>query len=137
MWEHTHAQFQELADKCGNVYLAVNYLSRLARKLNYKVPGGVLSSKLLTWALTGDEPNTKFDFNSYYNLSPDIAMMESYLEYVSDPAVKSSVRMSYMASVKRHHLIYSYDTELDIHDQARVRVLLRMIWSENFELKER
>ena len=136
MWESTHLIFDELAEKCGNRYLAVMYISKLSRKLNYQVPGGALASQLITWALTGNKPEFKYNVLYHKNISPDLATMESYLEYVTDEDIKASVRISYTLSIRKHHLIYVYDKSLDQYQQGRMRVLLRMIWSENFELKE-
>lgn len=132
MWENEHKLFDELADKCGNRYLAVKYIAKLGRYLNYDVPGGLLGSQLLTWALTGQQPETKFDFNNYYKVNAELACLEETLEYVTNDAVKRSVRKSYALSVRHHHLIYHYDDSLDQYEQGRVRILLRMIWSENF-----
>lgn len=125
--------FDELADKCGNRYLAVKFISKKARFLDSKLAKSVLISKLMTWVLTGREIDIESNINNLYKLNPDLIVMENYLEFVEDESVKRQVRKSYIASVRNRHLVYDTSEGLNRYKQNRANILLRMIWYQ-FEL---
>ncbi len=111
---------------CGNRYLAVKFISRCSRKLSESLPKWIIESRLITWALTGEDPDVSKYVNA--NLDIDVMEMEDALCYISDEEIKYCVRRSYKESVHRHHLIYVYKQSMDEERRARVRVIVRILW---------
>jgi len=124
--------FNELADKCGNRYLAARYLASVARNfgLNPQSKGIILESKLLTWALTGQEPYTKeeLDRRRRNQIDSDVAELEDYLCYVDDEEVANQVRKYYKKSLNSRHVVLDDSSTLDKYRQMRVNIILRMAW---------
>lgn len=126
MWSQDKNLFPVLVEMCGNRYLAVKFISQCSRRLALKLPKWIIESKLITWALTGEEP----DVSRYVNLhvDPDMRDLEDYLCYISDENIKYCVRRSYVESIRHHHLLYVYKQSMNEYDQTRVRVVVRILW---------
>ena len=116
-------EFKELEEKLGSKYLAINYVSNLARKLKTSVNNNVLESQAITWALTGNKPEITVRPNYI-----DYSSLDELSCYVDDIDVCESVRMSYSQSLKEKHLLYRYKEGISNHQKARVRILVKMIW---------
>ena len=129
MWADDSRLFEELAQKCGNRYLAVRWLATAARQLAAQIPGVIVESKLISWVLH-DVPASEIKYRPIRNLDSDIDRMESLLEFVDDVDIQDAVRWGYKESLKHHHLIYSSNEEfnLDPNQAVRARILLRMLW---------
>lgn len=110
--------------------MAVTFLASGARRLGSKLPQGIMESKLLTWVLTGDNPDY-----SYIKIDPDNYIerknIEDTLEFITDREVKKYVLLSYKKSIKAQHLVYRYPDNMLDHDKSRVRILTRMLWYSN------
>lgn len=119
-------EFDELADKLGSPYAAVNYLAKTARKRMSSIEYPIMESEAISWVLTGEKPEAKGRKHMSFNYN--IHLLDDILSEVDDQEVCSSVRESYAASVKAHHLIYCYHTDLDESRKARVRILIKMVW---------
>jgi len=128
MLEHLNL-FKELSSVCGNQYVAINYISSLARKLNTIYRNAHVSeSKLITWVLTGNCPYSKEDLEHRLTYDPDIERMNSILCYVNDEEVCEEVRHLYKESLHNKNLTLSCNNNLDTFRRSRANVLLRMIW---------
>jgi len=126
-WLENARLFDELADKCGNRYLATLYVAKAARYLAQEHSVSMLESQLLTWALTGKPPN--LSLARYKKIeSLELSNIEFYLDYVEDAEVRDCVLQRYKDSVRNHHLVYQHPGQLDSFRTSRVNILLRMIW---------
>ena len=120
-------QFDKLADALGSRYAAVRYVSNLARSRSSKSKYHIQESEAITWILTGKEP--KYRTRLYMDpIKYDVCILEEILEYIDDRKICESVSSSYEASLEYHHLIYVYQEGLSQSQQARVRILTRMVW---------
>lgn len=129
MWKVDAPLFEELAEKCGSKYLAVNYLARCARRLASYHDVSLIESELLTWALTGNKP--KLDLTRYKRTDDiEILNIRDCLSYIEDDEVKEEVIRLYRRSILHHHLIYEQSGRLGPYRSSRVNILLRMIWSD-------
>lgn len=120
-------KFNKLADVFGSNYAAIRYLANSARQLMLKDTTQLLDSQALTWAITGEKPVTKhinITLLDKYNINK----LEDVLCYVDDEDVCQDVRTSYEESLKSKHLIYCCNRTTNEYQQARVRVLVRIIW---------
>ena len=124
--------FNELADKCGNRYLAARYLASVARNFgsDSQYKGLVLESKLLTWALTGEPPYTEKEIEKRrkFQVDSDIADLEDYLCYIDDEEVAQRVRMYYKKSLNSRHVVLDNSGTLDTYREMRVNIIVRMAW---------
>ena len=123
-------QFNKLAERCGNRYLAIRYLATIARRHGIQSHGTILESKLLTWALTGEQPysDDMIETRRHIKLDSDLADLEDYLCYIDDAEVADRVRICYRESVHNRHLTLDSSNALDYYRQMRVNVILRMMW---------
>lgn len=127
-----------LETKCGNRYAAIKFICYKARKLNKQYNNHLLDSKVISWVLTGEKPNSaiyydeQIELDKRFHLSLELkhvlSVLDEYLCYVDDIAVSKSVRLSIRASQQARHLVYVYHEIQDEFQSSRVRVLTRMIW---------
>ena len=127
MWKTDNEQFSKLAEACGSTYLAVMFVARCARNLIKYKNSWSIESRLISWVITGEMPPKGI----HVNIDPEIAAIEDFLCYISSEPIKKSVMISYNMSAQNQHLVYRYIPDLDECEQARVRVLVRMIWYSN------
>lgn len=130
-YEEDSRAFQLLVEKFGSTYKATVYLMRKSRMLADKTDNLILHSEAITWALRGEKPGVLKDLDhlpkrvDYKNL-----YIDEILSYVDDKDVCQSVRDSFYYSRKAKNLVYIYDKVLEPTRQARVRILVRLIWYE-------
>ena len=127
MWKTDNTQFSELSKLCGSRYLAVIFVAKCARKLVKYKNNWSIESRLISWVITGEMPSKGI----HLNIDPELDAIYDFLCYIEDQSVKDSVIASYKASVQNRHLVYMYGLGLTESDQARVRILVRMIWYSN------
>lgn len=128
MYNRNLTLFNELAEKCGNRYFAARYIASVARRLGKQSKGIVLESKLITWALTGEQPYDDAELERRKQHDVDIAELEDYLCYVEDKQVAAQVRKYYKISLHNRHVTLDSSNQLDEYRQMRVNIILRMIW---------
>lgn len=124
MWKEDFLVFKHLCDACGSKFLAIKFVSEIARKLVHSKYNWSIESRLISWAITGEKPPVGINVN----INPEIQEVEDFLTYIDDEDVKLSVLNSYVLSVQSHHLVFSYDSSMDEYRKTRTRVLTRMIW---------
>ena len=126
VWLQDKELFPIVEEMCGNRYLAIKFISSYSRRLSDKLPKWIIESRLMSWALTGEDP----DISKYVNVNvdPDLRDMEDMLCYISDPNIQHCVRNSYIQSIRHHHLLYVYKKSMDEYDRARIRVIVRILW---------
>lgn len=124
-------QLKKYIDLCdGNVFRATNLVANLARELANRYDNLILYSEAIHWVLTGEKPNilgednkVKYKFRSKKKL-PHVDILCN----IDDPIIKSAVQSSFTKSKKLGHLTYVYNNISDEYEQARVRILSRMLW---------
>ena len=124
MWKEDCSVFQHLCDICGSKFLAIKFVAEASRKLSGGKYNWSIESRLISWVITGEMPPKGI----HVGLDPEIRGIEDFLSYIENRDIRLSVLASYHASVKAHHLLYSYVPDLSEFEQTRVRVLTRMIW---------
>lgn len=117
--------FNELADKLENRYLATWYISCCARKFAEKLPKYIIESYLIHWVLIGENPN---NIKVRIRDDADTQFMNEILCYVSDQKVSNAVKEMYHQSIKKRHLVYESNQDLNNGQTDRAKILLRMIW---------
>ena len=128
MWNVDKDLFTELANKCGSRYFAAIFIARGARQLGINMPPGVIESKLITWVLTGYQPDIEEYLTHRQQGYVEYQNLATMLEYVMSPEVKKCVIKSYSKSIKLRHLVYLYSSDMPEDLKTRVRVLTRMAW---------
>lgn len=128
MWSTDRDLFESFARQCGSRYLAVWFLAKGSRRLASTLPPGVIESRLLTWVLTGAQPEIESYLLTRQDSYIEFKNLSEMIEYVEDDAIKKCVISSYKQSVKHRHLLYEYTENMLEADRVRVRVLTRMAW---------
>lgn len=131
-YDEIHAM-DALSDQYGSPYAAANAAANAARDLVKLYDNKILDSEAISWCITGEAPkilatmqsNKSIPYERYVSYQID-----ELLNYVEDPDVVESVRISFRESTIARHLIYVYNSRMDEPRRTRVRVLTRMIWYE-------
>lgn len=113
--------YNELCNKT-NPYLATMQLAKEARAICNALPHRITESKALDFAARHELPNPK-DFPDHR-----LDRVREYLLYVNDIGVKSAVLASYEESLLKNNLVYEYRTVNDAPRQARIRVIMNILW---------
>lgn len=123
-------RFLDFEEDIGNPYLAVRIVSSWARDVLKKYDNKLLTSEVLTWIIQGISPKSleQFDKVSKKKLRKNKSALEELLCYVDDDDVCNAVRMSYEESCSKNELSFTYGSVVDSDRQARVRILMRMLW---------
>lgn len=123
-------RFLDFAEDLGNPYLAVKTIAIWARDVLRKYDNKLLTSEVLTWIIQGKPPASldQFDAASKKRSRKTKSDLEELLCYVDDDDVCNAVRMSYTESHNKDELSFVYGSVVDDDRQARVRVLMRMLW---------
>lgn len=126
-------RFLDFAEDIGNPYLAVRTVSSWARDVLKKYDNKLLTSEVLTWIIQGIPPKSleQFDKISKKRSRKTKSDLEELLCYVDDEDVCNAVRMSYEESFNKKELSFTYGSVLDEDRQARVRILMRMLWIQD------
>lgn len=120
----THSPvYQELTKSLGS-YQATIQMAQIAREivssLDYRIPWATA----LDYAARGELPNPK-DYPDHR-----LDRVKDYLASVDDIEVKSAVLSSYEQSLAKNHLIYDYISVEDVPRQARIRIILNILWDK-------
>lgn len=117
-------------EQSSNKYADIRSMTRKARYLASECTGSVRDSEILTWSARDEKPETadtgRFNHTKHYETS----YIEDILSEIDDEDICDAVVESYTQSKKCNYLVYSYKLVQDSPRQARIRILVRMIWSE-------
>lgn len=108
--------------QCMNPYLAILQIAQDARDICTSLDNRIPSATALDYAARGELPNPK-DYPDHR-----LDRVKEYLKYVDDVAVRSAVLSSYEQSLKLNNLTYLYNTIEDESLQARVRIIMNILW---------
>lgn len=132
-----YTEFNKYVDAFGSNFAAINYVAQVARRRRQSVHNCILESQALAWVVTGIEPKGIQEYYAQLKLLKQRKQMyvDDRLLYIDDIDVRNAVKVSIHESQQAHHLIYSYKDVTDTYQQARVRILCRMIWDELLNLE--
>ena len=126
-------RFQEFAEDIGNPYMAVNLISSWTRDILKKYDNKLLTSEVLTWVIQGKSPKSIVEFNEqggrvFMRGRKSKSDIEDLLCYIDDEELCNAVRNSYEESCNKKELTFVYGSILDKGRQARLRILMRMLF---------
>ena len=115
--------YNELTQSLGE-YEAVMQIAKEAREIADSLGYRITYAQAIDFAARGELPDPK----NY----PDhrLDRVKEYLKYVNDVEIKSAVILSYEQSLAKNYLIYDYNTVEDLPRQARIRIILNMLWDK-------
>lgn len=124
-------KFLDFVEDCGNPYYAVNQITAWVRDVLKKYDNHLLASEVISWVVRGEKPisvdRTSDELDKHIKRVQK-SNLEELLCYVDDEEVCNSVRMSYECSIKNKELSFIYGNVLDEPRQARIRILMRILW---------
>lgn len=121
-------KFNDLAEVCGNRFLAVKMIAKQSRRLGKEYSDYCISeSKLIDWVLTGKCPYSD-EAMFRRKRDRDDPIVKEILEWVDDLEVAEEVREIYSESIRTHRIVESRNANLSPYRQRRATILLRMIW---------
>ena len=117
----SNSHYNEL---CGqmNPYLAVMEIADDTRRICAKLDNRIPCATALDYAARGEQPNPK-DYPDYR-----LNRVKNYICYIDDIEIKSAIISSYERSLAKNHLIYDYKNVTDAYRQARVRIIMNILW---------
>jgi hypothetical protein len=107
-----------------NPYLAIMQMAKDTRDICTSLENRITTSTALAYAAQGKQPNPK-DFPDHR-----LDRVKEYLNYVDDIEIKTAVIRSYELSLKKNNLVYEYQNVSEESRQARVRIILNMLWDK-------
>ena len=107
-----------------NPYLAVMQISEDTRKMCNSLCNRITTATALDYVSKGLVPDPK-DFPDHR-----LDRVKEYLKYVDDLGVKSAVIKSYEQSLYHDNLVYDYNNVEDEPRQARVRIIMNILWDK-------
>lgn len=124
-----YTRFREIESAFGNKYVAAMAIAKASRKLGEETTTCHISeSKLIQWVLTGNCPYSQSELDVRRAVSEKIDNLDQYLEFVGDEIVRQKVIEYYKQSVRKHKIWYCSEEQISKGKQARINILLRMIW---------
>lgn len=117
----SNSQYKELCQQM-NPYLAIMQMAEDTRNICSSLDNRITVSRALDYAAQGKLPNPK-DYPDHR-----LDRVKEYLTYVLDIQIKSAIIKSYEQSLHKNHLIYDYNNIEDDPRQARVRVIMNILW---------
>ena len=113
--------YNHLSESIGPYYATLE-LAQNARDITKSLEHRITTSSALDFAARGLIPDPK----NY----PDhrLDRVKNYIDYVSDIEVKSAIIASYEESLKYNNLKYLYMNVDDKPRQARIRIIMNILW---------
>ena len=124
-------RFDELAESCGNRYLAIRFIAKWSRSLGKQYAEyQIIESKLIQWVITGRCPYIESEL-ARRKVRTDDDKIEEFLSLISDKEVVKEVISTYKKSIKHRHLLECRNSSIGNGRNSRANVLLRMMWYTN------
>ena len=105
-----------------NPYLAIMQMAKTTRNICSSLDNRITVSVALDYAAQGNTPNPK-DFPDHR-----LDRVKEYGTYIDDISLKSAIIRSYELSLQKNNLIYEYQNVSDEFQQARVRIIMNILW---------
>ena len=116
-----NSHYKELCQQM-NPYFAIMQMAEETRNICKSLDNRITTSTALAYAAQGKRPNPK-DFPDHR-----LDRVKEYLNYVDDIEIKSAVIHSYELSLQKNNLVYEYQNVSDECYQARVRIIMNILW---------
>lgn len=113
--------YKELEKSLGP-FLATLQIATDAREIANTLDNRITYSSAIDFAARGELPDPK-DYPDHR-----LDRVKNYIDYITDIEIKSAVIKSYEESLKCNNLTYVYNTIEDNSRQARVRILMNILW---------
>lgn len=114
-------EYNQLKDSIGPFEAAME-MAKQARGIEKSLGNRITTSSALDFAARGELPNPK-DYPDHR-----LDRVKTYIEYITDIEVKSALISSYEESLKYNNLKYLYNTVQDEPRQARIRIIMNILW---------
>ena len=114
-------RYKELCETM-NPYLAVVQVAQEARIISQSLDNRIPSATALDYAARDQLPNPK-DYPDHR-----LDRVKNYIIYILDIEVKSAIIASYEQSLRKNNLVYDYKNVDDEPRQARVRIIMNVLW---------
>ena len=105
-------------------YVAAMQIAEEAREIAHSLGNRITDSEAISFAARGELPDPK----NY----PDhrLDRVKNYVVYIEDIEVRSAVVASYEASLARDNLVYDYMVVDDEPRQAKIRIIMNILWDK-------
>jgi hypothetical protein len=118
-----NSTYNELSQSLGT-YLATLQIAQTAREIVNSLDHRITYAEAISYAARGELPDPK-DYPDHR-----LDRVKDYLTQIDDIEIKSAVILSYEQSLIKNHLIYDYNNVGDEFRQARIRVILNILWDK-------
>lgn len=105
-------------------------MAQNARDIEKSLYSRITTSSALDFAARGLIPDPK-DYPDYR-----LNRVKNYIEYIDDIEIKSAILISYEESLKHNNLTYLYNNVQDNPRQARIRIIMNILWDSRPHKKE-
>jgi len=113
--------YEELSQSLGP-YVATIQIAQMAREITNFLGNRITDSEAISYAAKGELPNPK-DYPDHR-----LDRVKNYISYIDDIEVKSAIVSSYEQSLQKNNLIYFYKNVDDEPRQARIRIIMNILW---------
>ena len=104
--------------------MATIQMAQEAREITNSLGHRITYAQAIDFSARGELPNPK-DYPDHR-----LDRVREYLMYVPDIKVRAAVISSYEQTLKENHLIYDYRTVEDAPRQARIRIIVNILWDK-------
>ena len=118
-----NSAYNELSQSLGP-YLATLQIAQEAREITNSLGHRITYAQAIDFSARGELPNPK-DYPDHR-----LDRVKEYLKYVDDIEIKSAVILSYEQSLAKNYLIYDYNVVEDLPRQARIRIIVNILWDK-------
>lgn len=105
-------------------FVAAMTLAQAARDVANSLDNRITLSTALDYVARGELPNPK-DYPDHR-----LDRVYNYISYIYDVEVRSAIIKSYEASLHCQHIQYVYNNVTDAYRQARIRVIINILWDK-------
>lgn len=122
--------FNQWKEPFSNDFEAVKAIAKKARQLANQVDNTINHSEALTWALTGNAPEslTEGKANAANRGLWFKRILQDELSLIDDPYVKMSVRQSLKQSIAEQEIRYVYINVIEEPKRAQIRIVTNTLW---------
>lgn len=113
--------YNQLYDTIGPYY-ATMQMAQEAREITKSLDNRITTASAIDYAARGMTPDPK-DYPDH-----KLDRVKNYIDYILDVEIKAAVIKSYESSLANYNLVYDYNTVMDEPRQARIRILMNILW---------
>ena len=113
--------YNQLSEAIGPFYATLK-IAQDAREITKSLDNRITTASAIDYAARGMTPDPK-DYPDH-----KLDRVKNYIDYVLDVEIKAAVIKSYESSLANYNLVYDYNTVMDGPRQARIRILMNILW---------